>query len=311
MPNGRGSYVGGGARRGLRDWPAFLWLYLANLVLALLAAAGVTPQVGAVLNSSLEGERLARGFDLAVFGELLLRPEVSLRGLVPASVFAALVFALVTLFLTAGIVQSFLSEQHLRMGPFFQGCGEWFWRFFWLTLVNLVILGIVLGVLAIPRYFLVNWADKSPNERLSFYVGLGSLLVMWLAAGFLRLWFDLTQFSLVHAGKFWRAIPAGLRLLRQGFFRLFWIYFSITLVGWAGLAAGLWLWVKLPPAAVGHAFLLGQAILILWLATRYWQRAAEALWFRAHAPALPAPGPTDSAPAPLPLPMPQTPAPPQ
>ena len=301
MANGRGGYVARGGRLARRDWPAFLWLYLANLVLALLTAAGVAPQVGPVLNTSLEGERLVRGFDVAVLAELLLRPEVSLRGLMPVSVLAALVFAVVALFLTAGIVSSFLSDEHLRMGPFLQACGVWFWRFFWLTLVNLAILGIVMGVLAIPRYFLMNWADNSPNERLSFYAGLTSLLVMWLVAVFLRLWFDLTQFSMVQAGGFWRAIPAGFRLLRQGCARLFGIYLSITLVGWLGLAAGVWLWVKLPHAAVGRAFLLGQAILILWLATRYWQRAAEALWFRAHAPAPAAPAPE---PAPLPPPAP-------
>ncbi len=309
MPNGRGGYVGRGTRLARRDWPAFAWLYLVNLLLALLAAAGLAPQVGAVLNTSLEAERLARGFDMAVLAGLLLRPEVSLRSLLPVSVLGALVFALVTLFLTAGIVQSFLSDVHLRAGSFFQACGTWLGRFTRLTLLTLLIFGIVMGVLGAVRGALLDAADKSPNPKLYFYAGLGTLLVLWLVAVLLRLWFDLAQFHLVHTGesKVRRALSAGFRLLWQGCARLFGIYLSITLVGWLGLAAGVWLWVKLPPAAVGRAFLLGQAILVLWLATRYWQRAAEALWFREHAPA-----PALAAPEPAPLPPPASaPVPPQ
>jgi len=281
-----GGYIGRGAGLARRDWPGLAWLYLSNLVLAALASTALSAEFGSVLNTSLEAQRLAHGFDLAVFLDLLLRPEVTPRLLAPASLSFAIAFGLVTLFLTPGIVQGFLSEEHPRRGAFFQACGHWFWRFFWFAVLTLPVFGIVLGVLSLARDALLSWAEKSPEPRLYFYVGLGTLLVMWVAAVVLRLWFDLTQFALVHSGKFWRSIATGFRLLRRGCFRLFWIYFSISLVGWLGLAAGLWLWVKLPPERVGLAFLLGQAILILWLGTRYWQRAAEALWFREHAPAL-------------------------
>ncbi|HUK88599.1 MAG TPA: hypothetical protein VLT85_13105 [Terriglobales bacterium] len=299
-----GGYVGRGAALARRDWPGLAWLYLSNLVLAALASTALSAEFGSVLNTSLEAQRLARGFDAAVFLDLLLRPEVTPRLLAPASLFFAIAFALVTLFLTPGIVQGFLSGEHLRMGAFFQACGRWYGRFFWFAVLTLPVFGIVLGVLSLARDALLSWAEKSPEPRLYFYVGLGTLLVMWVAAVVLRLWFDLTQFALVHSGRFWRSIATGIRLLRQGCFRLLWIYCSISLLGWLGLAAGLWLWVKLPPERVGLAFLLGQAILIVWLGTRYWQRAAEALWFREHAPALlPAaavPVPMEPAPGPLP-----------
>jgi hypothetical protein len=285
-----------------RDWPAFLWLYLANLAIGLLATAGFASQVGGVLNPSLESQHLARGFDVSVFFDLLLRPEVTPRVFVHGSVLAAILFALVTLFLTPGIVQSFLSDEHLRMGPFFQACGRWYWRFFGFEVLALLLFGFVLGVLAAVRQAVLGAAEKSPDPKTYFYVALGTLLVMWLVAVVLRLWFDLVQFSMVHTGKFWRSIPGGLGLLCRGFFRLFWIYFSITLVGWLGLVAGLWLWMKLPPERVGLAFLVGQAILIVWLATRYWQRAAEALWFREHAPALATVEAVPPAPEPIAVP---------
>lgn len=305
MSSGGRGYVGRGAGLALRDWPCFLWLYLVNLILAFLASAGLNAQISGVLNPSLAADRLARGFDLSVFLELLLRPEVTPRALLPASVFFAVPFLLVTLFLTAGIVQSFLSDEHLRIGPFFQACGAWLWRFTRLSFLTLLILGIVLGVLNGLRGALLDAAGKSPNPRLYFYVGLAALLVMWLVAIKLRLWFDLAQFHLVHTGerKVRRAIPAGLRLMRRGFLRLYGTYLAIALLGWIGLAAGLWVWVKLPPASVGLAFLVGQAILMLWLGTRYWQRAAGALWFREHAPALPAPPPVpQDTPVLLPIP---------
>jgi len=93
----------------------------------------------------------------------------------------------------------------------------------------------------------------------------------------------------------WRA----LKLTAANFGSLFWLYLRISLVAWAGLVLAGWVWVKFVPAeSVGLSFLLGQAVVLLWLATRLWQRASETLWYqRRFPPAPPASAPAGAPPA--------------
>jgi hypothetical protein len=87
-----------------------------------------------------------------------------------------------------------------------------------------------------------------------------------------------------------RALVHSLRLTLANFTTLFWIYLRISLIAWAFSAAAFWAWIKLvQPEWIGVSFLLGQAVLLVWLGTRLWQRASETLWYAQNRPAPPPP----------------------
>ena len=63
-----------------------------------------------------------------------------------------------------------------------------------------------------------------------------------------------------------RALMHALRLTLANFTTLFWIYLRISLIAWAFSAAAFWAWIKLvQPEWIGVSFLLGQAVLLVWL----------------------------------------------
>src|SRR5579863_5851230 len=51
------------------------WFYVLNVVLAFFGTAAFSNQAHEILDHSLLADRLVHGFDVAVLGELLSRPE--------------------------------------------------------------------------------------------------------------------------------------------------------------------------------------------------------------------------------------------
>lgn len=298
MARGHGGVVGAGARLVWRRQRVLWWVYAINLVLALLGTLPAAFRIGSVLNASLAAERLRTGFDVALFAELAAHPDVSLGAQVPGSFFFVLLFFVFILFVTGGILEVYRRDLPLAAGEFFQACGAFFWR--WVRL--LIFLLIVLVPILILDRVLNRWsgrlASDSPREMLGFWVqvaGLGVVLFLLMAV---RLWFDMAQVRAVAENErvMRRTLVSAFKLTLGSFGQLFWMYLRISLLAWAGLAAAIWVWVKfVPPERVGISFLLSQAVVLLWLGTRLWQRASETLWYQRRYPA-PAPAPKESAP---------------
>jgi hypothetical protein len=287
MSQGEPGAVMAGARLVWRRQRVLGLVYSVNLLLALPAALRTNRSLGGVLNNSLASERLAKGFDLTAFLELLAQPEVSPAQLVMGSVVSSFLFFVFFLFATGGVLEVYRRDQSLGAAEFFAACGGFFWRFVRLLLflvVALVPAGILAGLVTRVSGRL---ASDAPREMLGFGVEMGGFLLLWVLLVAIRLWFDMAQVRAVAEGEramrrtLWRA----LKLTGRNFGSLFWLYLRISLVAWAGLALAAWVWVKFVPAgSVGLTFLLGQAVVLLWLATRLWQRASETLWYQRRFP---------------------------
>lgn len=103
-----------------------------------------------------------------------------------------------------------------------------------------------------------------------------------------------------------KALRLAAGVVWHNFGSLFWLYFRIAFLGCLGFGIGLYLWMAwLRPESTTAALFLGQIMILFWIATRLWQRASEAAWYREfkalteeHVPAFsPVPVPVMAAPA--------------
>jgi hypothetical protein len=130
-------------------------------------------------------------------------------------------------------------------------------------------------------------SSNSPYERLGFWIEVAGYGLIAIALMIVRLWFDMTQVLVVaeNRPKMANALVHAFRLTFSNLPALFWLYFRLSLIAWAGTVFAVYAWIKLvPPSQVGIAFLLGQFIAFLWLATRLWQRASEVAWYEQNRP---------------------------
>ncbi len=266
----------GGLRILSRNKRYVIWFYALNLLLALMGAVAFRSQAHAILDDSLYSQGLLRGFNVFVFLGLMSKPEMgNIHGLAQPAVYSAYLFVCFSILFMPGVVGAFASERRLSREDFWATCGRNVWRFVRLFLFNLIIAGIAFGVLSGINGALGKAAGNSTNEKLPFYVEMLGGIIIFLVMTWIRFWFDLAEANVVISdeGRVRTSLRAAAGLASRGFARLLGSYVLISIIAVAILVFGLWLWdVAVPPANVAAAFFIGQLILILWLAARFWQR---------------------------------------
>jgi len=293
--NGRGA-VGGGAGLVWRRQSVLWWIFIVNFILAALGTMGYASKVGAVLNHSLEAQRLVTGKDVAVIGSLAMLPSNPYNS-GSGTILGVVVFFIFMLFVEGGLLTLYRDDRRLTKGEFFEASGRFFWRFLRLMLYSLAPF--------VPVFMIVSGVSKWSSSLTSdaghpvagFWVMLIGLVVVLFLLTAIRLWFDMAQVHAVaedeHAMH--RAWRRGFKLTFGNFGSLYWMYLRISLAAWIVFAVVFWVWVKLvAPPSVGVSFVLSQLVLLWWLGTRLWQRSSETLWYQRHAelaaaPAVPAP----------------------
>jgi hypothetical protein len=268
------------ARRNKRY---IVWFYLLNLAFAHFGASAFSDAAHNILDHSLYADKLLHGFNLGVFTELLTRPEF---GAMPSATHPAIMFAVVfflaSLVFMPGVLLGYASDHRLPRDEFFRACGRNVWRFVRLFLFFAIIAGIVAGVLFGGLNALVTAADKTSNERLPFFTQLVGTVIILLLLTIIRIWFDLAQTEVVLRDQpaVRKAIAAGFRRTRRNLGRLLGSYVVIAIVALAILVAGILLWYAIvPPGSVLGAFIVGQAMMLLLLAMRFWQRATAVAFY--------------------------------
>lgn len=278
------SLLSTGAHIAGRNKRYVIWFYLLNLVLASFGAAAFSNQAHAILDHSLYAENLLHHFDLMVLMEMIARPEFgSSSALMAPTIDFAILFFLATMLLLPGVLLGYASDHRLPRAEFYRTCGHNIWRFVRLFLFFVIIAGPIAGILGAAQNALVKAADQSSNERLPFFIQVTCMGVIFLVLTAIRIWFDLAQTQVVVAdqGKVRKSIAAAYRGMKGHRLRLLANYVFIALLAGLVLLTGIWAWIKIvPPASIVGAFIISQAILLILLAARFWQRACAVAFYR-------------------------------
>jgi hypothetical protein len=284
------SLLSAGARIAGRNKRYVIWFYLLNLALACFGAAAFSHQAHAILDHSLYAGRLLHGFDLVVLFELIARPEFGpVHAWVWPAVDLAILFFLATMLLLPGVLLGYASDHRLPRGEFYRACGDNIWRFVRLFLLFALIAVPISGILGAAQNALVKAANQSSNERLPFLIQLACMGIIFLVLTAIRIWFDLAQIQVVVAdqARVRKSIVAAYRGVQGYRIRLLASYVAIAILAGVVLVAGIWIWIRIVPAAsVAASFIVGQAILLLLLAARFWQRACAVAFYRDYMTAI-------------------------
>jgi hypothetical protein len=265
------------------------WIYAVDLGLSFFATRPLMKAIGPILNNSLAADRLYHSFDLGTLADLLARPEVDTHVLAGAPILAAAVFLVLMLLFTGGILKVYHEDRTFTTSEFFGAGGQFFWRF-----VRLLIFLLI----ALIPVDLIKWGFKAWSDSLSEHFAqpapsvtvniVGKLVVLSLLLT-VRLWFDIAEVGAVAEDEYamHRSAVRAFRLIWQNLRALFWLFLRPILAAGLGTALALWVWIRwVPHQAVTSSFLLSQAVILLWIFARLWQRSSETLWYQQCAPVL-------------------------
>jgi len=271
-----------GFRRTWRYQRVIWFIFVINLVLGHFGASPAIHKLDGVTDHSLYSQRLSNMFDLGTFSALASNPEVKLFEGARVSISLSLVFFVVMMFLTGGILEAYRADRRLTTREFFEACGAYLWR--WVRLL------ILMGIILIPVLMIVSSALgklsfgdlNAAQEKPAFWMLLGTIAITAFLLMSIRLWFDMAQVRAVveeETGMLHNADRA-FRLTLANFGSLFWMYARISILGWLIFAAGLCVWAKMPPARFLWTFLVLELVVLCGFGTRLWQRSCEMVWYQ-------------------------------
>jgi hypothetical protein len=273
----------------LRRLPALLWTYVFNLGLAILFSLGLHHSLSSILDHSFASQRLVGAFDLGTLGETIMHLHEGPSGGSAFNAAHAGIFAYLVIYflLIPGTLFCYQTSYPARLGTLLQQGLLFFWRFIRITILTLIIGGLILGGLSALQGL---WADHVDSRIVgihSFLLQLTGVILIFLVASVLRLYFDLVEVYTVQLGQHLRpngkpdrrvrrTLRPAFRTLRQNFGRAWGTFLFLTLLGAAAVAfTGHIAMHTLAQPRVWPQFLLAQTGLFIMLLTRFWQRGAE------------------------------------
>lgn len=278
--------VGTGWSLVWRHYKILWWVFAINLILGAMGTNMSRMEFGAILDRSLASSRLANGFDMGTFVELLAKPEISMAALMRGSVVFSYLFFFFMLFITGGILTAYREDRRLATSEFFQASGGYFWRIVRLFLMSLIPLAVVGAITG----FVFAIGSMIASEKTAFQVrlvgiGIGIVLVLLV-----RLWFDVAQVRAVAQNEYrmFRNLMRAFVISGKALGTLLWMYLRISVVAWVVLGLGLWLWTRLPGNQVWATWLLLEVVMLAQIFARLWQRAASVYWYGTYAEEHPA-----------------------
>ncbi len=258
------------------------WIFAVNLILGGLGASGTARALGDALHHSLAGAKLASGFDLGIFLELVSQPDVRLFSHSGGVFLFAALYFLFLLFVTPGVIAVYLEDRALTTGQFFEAAGTFFWAFVRLALWSLIpfILIDLLyeGVHALADYI----GERAVADQAGFYILVVGCIPVLLLFVWVRLWFDLAQVRAVALNEYRtrRDVARTFHWALRRTWSTFWGYVGISVVVWLITVIALLIWTRVPARAVPVTFLLLEAIMLAHIFGRLWQKACATTWYR-------------------------------
>jgi len=315
------SILTNGFKLALRHWPALVWVYVLNLLLARLFSVPLSSQIAAITGNSLYSQRLASGFDIGVLAETIRKLGEGPGSAASASYFGTWLYVAIYFLIIPGTLFVYQTDAPAKLSTLLHTGLVYFWRFVRLTLVSFVVFGVVLGILFFAQNHWATHVDNVILGRPGAIAWFAGYLIIGLVAAALRVYFDLVEVYTVQLGtlppledspaqaKLHRRIrktflPAW-RTLRGNFFRAYFVFVLLTLLGLSAVIVTAR--IAMHSLAQPHTwllFLLAQLGLFVMLFTHFWQRGAEtvlALDYPLAAPAILVVPPPEPEPEPQPV----------
>lgn len=286
MPQHRNIFIHG-LGITLRRFPAMLWTYIFNLGLALIFSVHLYRQFSAVMSHSLAAQRLIGGFDLSTAVESVMHITDAPAGGAPIGFSGIYLYLLLYFLVIPGVLFCYLTKTPARLSTLLHQGLLHFWPFVRITILTLLISGLILGPLFALQAAWSTHIDNNFVGRTSFLLRIIGLVLIFLVATLVRLYFDLVEVYTIQLGlqirsngkpdrRVRRTLGPAWRTFRHNFSQAWPIFLFLTILGAAAviITARISMHMLAQPH-VWPMFLFAQLGLFLMLFTRFWQRGAE------------------------------------
>jgi hypothetical protein len=188
-----------GLRLARRSRSAVWVLFMANLLLAIVAGLPIYQGMLNFTSHSLMSRKLLTGFSVNWFTDFAFNSHGALEKYAQFIMVMGLIALPVNAILAGGVLGRFQRlQERFRLGTFFCDCGRYAWRMLWLMIVALAGYWVVFRFVLSGLGGMVNHATLYwTNDRSVFVVHLGAGILVLLGLAFVNLVIDFAQVRIV------------------------------------------------------------------------------------------------------------------
>ncbi len=260
-----------GIREASRRPTMMALLWLANFGLAAPACLLFSGVLGAAAGRSAEP------LDQSAIFEFLVGSAGALRGVVTTAAVAAVLSALLSIFLHGGILHTLVGGgTGERPGPsFFAGGARFYGRFLRLAVYSVVLWIPALALFISVHFLATGIMGDSTNERLGFALTVFRVVLAVFLTFFIRMILDYARIRIVRedTNRVYDALAGAVRFVFGRLGGTLLLYYLLGATGGAMLAVYLVLDRVLPGTSMG-AIVSGFLLTQLFIAGRGWLKIA-------------------------------------
>lgn len=157
-----------GFKLSLRSPRMILLLYALNFILAILLAIPFFEAFQSSAANSLITNLLSDKMNFTAIIELITNADFSIGTLLAQIKWFVLVYWLLSVFLTGGIISIFNKEK-FSVSQFFTGASKYFFRFLAISVIMLIVHILLLLIAYIPAILIIDSFFKTASSELTFY----------------------------------------------------------------------------------------------------------------------------------------------
>ena len=170
-------------------------LFVIQLLFAVILLFPLRAQWESVLGHSLMGEEILQGYGMMFFVEFIAHFDKVVSMVGSMLLIVGIVFLLVSIFLSGGIFDTFVSKEKYTANRFFGSSGHFFWRFFRLFLFSLPF--ILIGVLLMKGLGTLSKSIAGDSEPWIVFLTLVRYLILFFLLFFIQMAFDYAKIRTV------------------------------------------------------------------------------------------------------------------
>ena len=279
--------LGRGFKTTNEKWKLVVYLWLINFIFSILMITPIYFLLQKDFSRSLMGDRIAQGFDLLWFGDIVYKYKDFYPAFLGWILIPSIFFLLLFIFLNGGILGRVAAQEgKVNLEKFLADCGKYFFRFFRVFLISLVAYFVLFSLIlrAVSALFKI-WTKNASTEWVLIFSSNLKFLVMILLFSIVRMFFDYVRVRLVAEGskKKIRATVLTFHFIGKRFLKVWSLYLLVALITIILGIVCLAIWQYLPQIGILIVilFILQQVYIISRMWTRVLFFSTEYHFFKA------------------------------
>lgn len=261
-------------RLTVRNWQMTLFIFIINLVFAVIIAQPFYATLSQQAANSMEMNKIVEDFDFMVFSDFLRVSGKKLTYLFPLILILGIIYFLLNLFFAGGIIDKYANpNESFSVSRFMNASKRYFFRFLGIFLLQILLSIVALAIVGIFFVLAGNMAEGG-SERTYFYAFLIPFSIFVIL--FSIVW-QISDYAKVMTYKencsIWKAYTSAIKYVFQNpkTIGLYWILIGIFLI-----LSLIYLFIDVKigmtsALTIGVMFVLQQVYIFLRIFLRNWQ----------------------------------------